>query len=217
MVMAMRGEKQLYFWTITFPLNTNDDTAFILLNKWLTRLRQEKMLRSYLWVSERQENGTIHFHMAVNHRMDVKRANKYMRASIMHCINDGSINFSRDQATKYNGVDISKNRKTRRVTNFARGKNARHLTSYLTKYVTKNDSKFKHLAWHSSRDYSNLVISVRFTCREIEASNALKLVSSEKILEGQYFKFFRWAKSPPPDLIRYLSQLNAGLLSYLSN
>ena len=109
-VNQMPGEKMLYFWTVTFPLKTTDDTAFVLLNKWLTRLRNENLLQNYLWISERQGNGTIHFHIAINQRLNVQKANKYMRASIMHCINAGEINYCRITAKNYNGVDIAKDR-----------------------------------------------------------------------------------------------------------
>ena len=138
----MRGEKMLYFWTITFPENTTDDTAYILLNKWLTRLRTEKMLKEYLWVGERQENNTIHFHMVINQKMNVQKANKYMRASIMHRINKGEIIYDRIAAMRYNGVDIAKDRKTKRVTNFAKQNKEKSLSNYLTKYVTKNNRTF---------------------------------------------------------------------------
>src|SRR3989304_8750072 len=116
----MSGEKMLYFWTVTLPPGTSDNIAFVLLNKWLTRLRQEKMIKEYLWISERQQNGTIHYHMVINRKMNVQKANKFMRASIMHCINDGSIIYDRNKATRYNGIDISKDRKTRKVINFAK-------------------------------------------------------------------------------------------------
>lgn len=210
-VLSMKGEKLLFFWTVTFPVGTPDDNAFVLMNKWLTRLRKERMLKSYIWITERQQNGTIHFHLAIPHRMDVKRANKYMRASIMHSINTQEVNLSRKQAMRYNGVDIAKNRKTRRVTNFAKGKNSRTLSHYLTKYVTKNNEEFDHLAWHSSRDFSNLIIAVRFTEREINRSNVWQFLNKDRKLEGEYYIFYSWNKEAPPDLIRYLSQLNQGL------
>lgn len=204
----MSGLKQLYFWTVTFPLKTTDDTAFLLLNKWLTRLRQEKMLKSYLWVSERQENGTIHFHIAIPHRMDVKKANKFMRASIMHCINAKEIDFTRDQAKNYNGVDISKDRKTRRVTNFAKRKKEKSLSNYLTKYISKNNEAFTHLAWHSSRDYSNIIISIRYTNHEALEMHIMQFVSTEKIFENEWCKFYRWSKSPPQFVLNQLSTIN---------
>ena len=47
-VNQMKGEKLLYFWTVSFPKGTTDNAAWLLLNKWLTRLRKEKMLHEYL-------------------------------------------------------------------------------------------------------------------------------------------------------------------------
>lgn len=204
----LSGEKLLYFWTITFPNNTTDDIAYILLNKWLTRLRQEKMLREYLWIAERQDNGTIHFHMVINQRMNVQKANRFMRASIMHCINKGEIQYSRTAAMKYNGVDICKDRKTKRVTNFAKQNKQKALSNYLTKYVTKNDGKFIHLAWHSSRGYSNIITAVRFTWNEYTKGNTEKLLDTENELTHEYYTFRRWKGSPPGDLLKYLGILN---------
>ena len=162
-VNQMKGEKLLYFWTITFPIRTSDDTAFILLNKWLTRLREENMLKEYLWIAERQENNTIHFHMVINRRMDIRKANKFMRASIMYSIKRKEVNWSFDSAMKYNGIDIAKNRKSKRIVNFAKAKCKKQLIIYLTKYISKNTTTFPHLAWHSSREYSNLIIAFRLT------------------------------------------------------
>jgi hypothetical protein len=216
MVNQMAGEKKLFFWTITFPEKTNDDTAFILLNKWLTRLRQEKMLRSYLWISERQKNGTIHFHIAIHQRICVQKANKFMRACIMHSINNGEINYSRIEAKNYNGVDISKNRKTRRVTNFAQKKNEKSLINYITKYVSKNNESFNHLAWHSSRDYSNLITAVRFTDKEYERVIFKQSISGEITFESEWFVFYKWIKEPPEILMRYLASTNQKALALLN-
>lgn len=207
-INQMKGEKLLYFWTVTFPEKTTDDTAYILLNKWLTRLRQEKMLKEYLWIAERQQNNTIHFHMVINQKMDVKKANKYMRASIMHSINKGEIQYDRTAATRYNGVDIAKDRKTRRVINFGKQNKQKSLTNYLTKYVTKNDGSFQHLAWHSSRGYSNLITAVRFTWNEYSNSKTESLLDNDNTIITEYYTFRRWKGSPPPDLLKYLGLLN---------
>jgi len=215
----MKGEKMLYFWTVTFPETTNDNTAYILLNKWLTRLRQEKMLKEYLWIAERQTGerlkdqskkatNTIHFHIVINQKMNVQKANKFMRASIMHCINKGEIEYSRQNAMRYNGVDIAKDRKTRKVINFAKQKKEKSLSNYLTKYVTKNDGSFQHLAWHSSRGYSNLITAVRFTWKEFSNSNTVNLLDQENVLTSEYYTFRRWKGSPPKDLLTYLGLLN---------
>lgn len=215
-VNQMKGEKMLYFWTITFPDKTSDDTAFILLNKWLTRLRQESMIKEYLWITERQQNGTIHFHMVINHKMNVYTANKYMRASIMHCINEGEINYSREAAKKYNGVDIAKDRKTKRVVNFAIKKKQKALSNYLTKYVTKNNSEFTHLAWHSSRGYSNLITQIRLTYLEISQLHLIDETDTTNKLDSQYFEFYRWKKEPPKLIMSYFTKVNQYIQSLLN-
>ena len=215
-VNQMQGEKKLFFWTITFPLLTTDDSAFILFNKWLTRLRRDLNLRSYLWVTERQKNGTIHFHIALHQRLCVQKANKFMRACLFTSIENNELQFSHDDAKKYNGIDISKNRKTRRVTNFALQKSEKSLVNYITKYVTKNEGKFKHLAWHSSRDYSNLVTSVRITLRELERWAVMQYVHAESIFTSEWFNFFKWLTKPPAPLLQHLAMVNQKVLSLLT-
>lgn len=214
-ICCQRGKKKLYFFTVTFPFGTSDDVAFILLNKWLTRLRQENLLQDYLWVSERQENGTIHYHIAIPHYLDVKKANKYMRASIMYSISKKEIDWARDSAKKYNGVDIAKNRKTKRITNFAVQNKAKSLQLYLTKYITKNDHKYSHLAWHCSRGFSRLILSYRLTAAEYAALNIAISLNTEKVFVQEYFTFTPYRGSPPAcvlDIIYYInflaSQLN---------
>lgn len=214
-VNQMKGEKMLYFWSISFPNGTQDDTAYILLNKWLTRLRTERMIREYLWIAERQENNTIHFHMVINHKMNVQLANKYMRASIMHSINKGEIVYDRIAAMRYNGVDIAKDRKTKRVTNFAKHNKQKSLTNYLTKYVTKNNSTFTHLAWHSSRGYSNLITAVRFTMSEYQKGRTEQLLDNDTPIIHEYYTFRRWKGSPPKDLLTYLGLLNHSIQTAL--
>jgi hypothetical protein len=207
-VNMMKGEKQLYFWTVSFPKGTKDNVGMILLNKWLTRLRTEKMIKEYLWISERQDNGTIHFHMVINRKMCVQKANKFMRASIMHCINNNEIEYNRVQAKNYNGVDIAKNRKSRRVINFAKEKNQKSLSNYLTKYCTKNNHSFQQLAWHNSREYSNLVIAIRFTAKEWISCYQKDLVNKENPIIHEYYSFYRWKGKPPNELLTYLADIN---------
>lgn len=212
----MKGEKQLYFWTISFPINTPDKTAHILLNTWLTRLRTEFNLKHYLWISERQQNGTIHFHLTIHQRICVKKANKYMRASIMHSINKKLIEYDRIAAMRYNGVDIAKDRKTGRVINFAKKSKQRSLTKYLTKYVTKNDQSFKQLAWHCSRSYSNLVTCVRVSSSEWLTTNTAAFFSTEPLFENEWVVFYKWKSEPTGEFLQYLSQVNSEILSQLN-
>jgi len=59
-----KGVPKLFFITISFPPCISDRVGYRLLNTWLTRLRKWRKKMSYLWVAERQKNGTIHFHCA---------------------------------------------------------------------------------------------------------------------------------------------------------
>ena len=216
-VLQMKGTKQLYFWTITFPKGTTDNTAFILFNKWLTRLRSEKMLKDYLWISERQKNGTIHFHITINQRLCVQKANRFMRACIMHSINNKEINYTRIQAKNYNGVDIAKDKFTKRVVNFAKENKQKALTSYLTKYITKNDSSFQHLAWHSSRGYSNLITQIRLTEREYQKAHISMQINEDGKLESEYFLFFRWKNKIPDSFLNHFAFINNHIVNISEN
>lgn len=227
-VNSMTTEKKLYFWTITFPPTTSDDTAFILFNKWLTRCRKELNLRSYLWVTERQTGerltdesrkatGTIHFHIALHQRICVQKANRFMRACIFTSIDNGEINYSRTQAKNYNGVDIAKDRNTKRVINFAKKNKQKSLVNYITKYVTKNNGTFTHLAWHSSRDYSNLITSIRITMEEYISSGFISRLQVKPTIISEWFSFFAWSSEPPSNLLAYLSFVNSKARSLFDN
>ena len=209
MINTMRGKKELYFWTVTFPKNTTDATAYRLYNIWLTTLRQKKWLREYIWVAERQQNGTIHFHIAIPHRLSVVAANRAMQTILATAARKKEIEFSVFQCKRYNGIDIAKNRTTRRVTNFAIKKGARSLSYYLTKYITKNDADFNHLAWHNSRGFSSLFTGITFTTNEFLGYGFRSLVNPSVIIDNEYFMFFAWKDEPPYAVTRHLYQLNS--------
>lgn len=215
-INTMRGKKELYFWTVTFPQGTPDEVAYRMLNIWLTSLRQYGLLKEYLWIAERQptnEFHTIHFHIAIPHRMPVQRANAMMRGTLKTFAKRGQVPYTVFQCNRYNGVDISKNRDTKRVTNFAIKKGSRALITYLTKYVTKNDAGFAHLAWHNSRGFSSLFTGLTFTVPEFVAHNFHHLINRAKAFATDFFTFIPWAAGPPEALQSHLYELN----SYLQN
>lgn len=216
MINSIRGEKELYFWTVTFPQGTGDDIAFRMYNIWLTSLRKYKLLKNYIWVAERQENGTIHFHIAIPHKMNVHRANAMMAGTLKTFAKRGEIPFHPNQCKRYNGVDIAKNRNTKRVTNFAIKKGSRTLVKYLTKYIAKNDGAFPHLAWHNSRGYSSLFTGIVLTLPEFEDLSLLPLLHEMKCFENDYFCFIPWVNDPPPWFTQHLYGLNSHLQSLLN-
>lgn len=209
-INTQRGKKELYFWTVTFPKGTSDDMCYRIFNIWLTSLRKYKMLREYLWVAERQDNGTVHFHIAIPHRMSVQRANAMMAGTLKTFARRGDIPFTVWQCARYNGVDIAKNRKTRRVTNFAVKKGSRALSHYLTKYVTKNDTEFTHLAWHNSRGYSQLFTGITFTIEEFRKLGFGFFMDRRRVYQvGDFARFIPWIDYPPPLFEEHLYKLNS--------
>jgi hypothetical protein len=214
---VMRSDKRwkkpvLFFWTVTFWNGAEDRICYQLFNTWLTTLRTKKMLHSYLWVAERQKNGTIHFHILIPHYMGVQRANGLMKESICNLIRKGTItNWNIHAAKRYNGVDIDKNRKTKKVVNFAEHGKQRSLARYLTKYVTKNETKLYRLPWHCSRDWSAMIVGVALTRGEVGRFITGKNLDPNK-LSGLYCDFYRWHGYPPDPLTKYLGALNYNML-----
>lgn len=146
-----QSRKFLAFYSISFPQNFPDEYAYQCFNTVKTRMRDECGLKSYLWVAERQKNGTIHFHMLTNTFMYIRKVNYFMATAIQTQVDENRIDVNFD-VSKYNGVDV------RHVNN-----NRKALNSYLTKYVSKNSAIFHRLPYHSSRDISELFTTESFT------------------------------------------------------
>lgn len=216
-INTMKGEKELYFWTVSFPAGLSDDIGYQVFNIWLTSLRQYGFLKEYLWIAERQQNKTIHFHIAIPHKMPVYKANAMMQGTLKTFAKRGLIPFTIHQCKKYNGVDIAKNRNTKRVTNFANKKGSKSLTVYLTKYITKNSGSFSHLAWHNSRGYSSLFTGVTFTVPEFINYGFNLLIDRRKKIVTEYFTFIPWQDTGPPRLLMdHLYKLNSYLQTVLN-
>ncbi len=206
-----QNKKELYFWSVSFPVKTSDETIYRLFNTWLTKLRQKKMLRQYLWVAERQGNGTLHFHLCIPHKMNAKVANREMMICLCNASKSGEIDYNIHACKRYNGVDISKNRKNRIVTNFALGKRGRRaLTNYITKYIPKNDGVFTHLAWHNSRGFSMLFTGITFTFDESRHKFMWRFYThSRAAVQNEYFAFYPWINGPPGQIEGELLKLNS--------
>lgn len=250
-INTQKGKKELYFWTVSFPEGSSDDACYQAFNTWLTTLRRPQkgkkgeklkpMLKEYLWVAERQMGDkaapgkkptlTTHFHIAVPHYMDVQKANAAMRTILKNLAKKGLIpgsvcgkngdQYYLPSIARYNGVDICKHKKTRRVINFAIKKGARALGHYLTKYVTKNDAgvaddfgniaipAFTHLAWHNSRGFSCLFTAVAFSIAEFKKHAFGFFLNRTKARTMEFATFVPWLFGPPPLLMNHLYQLNS--------
>ncbi|MCJ7449697.1 MAG: hypothetical protein MUO72_18640 [Bacteroidales bacterium] len=150
-----KSKNFLAFYSISFPCGLSDEICYKIFNTWLTRCRTNCSLKSYLWIAERQKNGTIHFHMLTNDYMPIIKVNGFM-ASCLASEREKGVDVLKEIKTEnYNGVDVKKV-----------DKNRKSLIGYLTKYITKNDIEFSHLPWHCSRDVSRLFTSINFDSSE---------------------------------------------------
>jgi hypothetical protein len=176
--------KNLYFLTISFPLYLDDDVAYRCFNSWLTNMRTHAGLKNYLWVAERQGNGTVHFHIFIGEFLWIGRANKAMKSALTTAYKNGDLTPEQFKSCKdYRGVHLSKDKKGK-VQNLRRikAKNQRKaIVNYIAKYVTKADEKneqvHKHLAWFCSRSFSRLKVSYMIT----DEASALQLLTDGNI------------------------------------
>jgi hypothetical protein len=212
---------QLYGITVSFPPCVTDELAYRALNIWLTRCRQSLKLENFLWVAERQGVGTIHYHILIPQYFNVQRANKFMADTLANFVRKGDLNWNLHAAKRYNGVDISKNRNTKRVTNFALGSNSKALALYITKYISKNENgrngekgkPFTRLAWHNSRGFSSVFTSVALTEAEAKYLQLRSYLNMERVFTTEYAVFIGWHQSPAAIFTRSLQLVNDCILN----
>ena len=194
------SKKFCAFYSISFPKGFPDALGYKIFNTWLTRCRKDANLRSYLWVAERQKNNTLHFHLITNNFMRISIVNGYMKECIRTQNNKENLGISKYIIDNYNGVDVDniweskKNRKAPKRLNKTEA--TRKISMYLTKYVTKNETKSDRLPWHCSRDISALFISINYTdvsmleIADLISNNPDAVISYQKeYFTMHFFKF----------------------------
>src|SRR5205085_4008895 len=129
----VRGNSYLGMLTVSFPPAVNDQAAAQALNTWFTALREKerRVLKNYLWVAERQKNGTIHYHILITSRVNIVYVNRAMKVVLCNMVRAGIINYPLAAMKRYNGVDLAKARKTRVVTNFCDPTSRKALAGYI--------------------------------------------------------------------------------------
>lgn len=213
-VSAMK-EPVLHMVTISFPTPggkqiVSDDQGFQYLNNWLTVCRETLHLRDYLFVSEYQPTtGTIHFHIMVPQYFNIVKANKVMVTILCNQVRKGALKWNLQAAKRYNGVDLDKDRKTKKVINFGEPKKRRNLVAYITKYCSKGKKPregeeakkgFPHLAWHNSRGFSSMFTGVSLTKAESVSLGIRGMLNFAKIFISEYFSWLPWSANIPPGI-----------------
>lgn len=153
-----RSQKFLAFYTVTFPAGFADDLCFRVWNIILTRCRQDLNLRSYLWVMERQRNGTIHYHMLTHDYMPIGRVNGFAAHAIDSLVTAGLGSWGNSSLFRYHGVDVRKICDARFRPRYLKlSEIVRSVARYLAKYMSKELSSESHRVWHCSRLVSALI------------------------------------------------------------
>lgn len=145
------------FITVSFPAGLPDVNCKQALNTWLTKLRSMDKYFNYIWIAERQKNGTMHFHIITKSFFNIKIINFHMAKTIDYIIKTNRLRDIRFSLTKYNGVDI---KVIYRV---------KELSQYVTKYVTKNDTEMEGYPSNCSKLISELFTRVQITDEEFKA------------------------------------------------
>lgn len=154
----------LAFYSVSFPAGISDDTAYKILNSCLSVLRKKHGLKSYLWVFERQENGTGHYHILTNDFMYIRDVNEVFASSIDYYVKRGEATWGKSSRIKYNGVDVKSVVKKGTTRNpLTRSEVIEKVTRYLSKYMSKQDAPCTHRVWFCSRAVSALFVSVSFS------------------------------------------------------
>lgn len=188
-VAAIGGIHKVKFTTITFPEGTNDKLAKKAFNIFLTRWRKIVPEISYLWTAERQKNGTLHFHMVHTHYTDIQKLNGFMRATLKNLANQIP-NYSKDQAGRYNGVDVGKKVYSKIG-----------IEKYLAKYLTKAQKSGINQPWHRSREMGQLATKVRINRERVEGLMGLAYLNADceditlRVFENDYCLFIAWPDS----------------------
>jgi hypothetical protein len=152
------GAQKIKLFTFTFPESTPDDICRKILNITLTRWRKSIPKLAYLWVAERQKNGTLHYHLLTDRWIDVRMVNGWIQSSLRNLGSCVPWKVA-DQVTRYNGFDVAK-REDGTKEKFYTGKGAE---KYVIKYLTKTDLTSISQPWHCSRNISRLSVKVRLS------------------------------------------------------
>jgi hypothetical protein len=142
-----RCYKRLSFVTLTFLNKVSDEEAIILLRKFIDNAKKRSDDFQYIWVVERQTKNTVfegnpHFHMITNKYWKIEKwLNYWIDLQLKNGIKPREEGYKPSSA--FDVKQLSTN-------------NARSLSSYVTKYVTKNNAKFKCQVWNCSKKVSQL-------------------------------------------------------------
>ncbi|WP_029034235.1 rolling circle replication-associated protein [Salinimicrobium terrae] len=165
-----RCYKRLSFVTLTFLNKVSDEEAVNILRKFLDNAKKRSKDFEYVWIAERQTKndafkGNVHFHMITNKYWRVEKWwNYWIELQIKNGIKPRKKDFKPSSAFDVKQLNSS---------------NIRSIASYVTKYVTKNDAKFKCQVWNCSKRVSELYTDFYTTTEFTDQFKRLNAVLKE--------------------------------------
>ena len=165
-----RTQKRLSFVTLTFLNSVTDEVAVNILRKFIDNVKKRSDDFQYLWVVERQTKnnefkGNPHFHMITNKYWKIEKWwNYWLTLQQKNGIIPRDKNFKPSSAFDVKQLNSS---------------NIQRITSYVTKYVTKNNEKFKCQVWNCSRKVSELYTDFYTTTEFTDQFKRLNAISKE--------------------------------------
>ncbi len=142
-----RCYKRLSFVTLTFLNKVSDEQAVNLLRKFIDNAKKRSENFQYVWVAERQTKndvfeGNVHFHMITNKYWKIEKWwNYWIDLQVKNGVKPRDNDYKPTSA--FDVKQLNSN-------------NIQSIASYVTKYVTKNDAKFKCQVWNCSKGVSQL-------------------------------------------------------------
>lgn len=228
------SKKFLAFYSISFPASIKDDEIYIIFNRWLTNCRKRYGLNTYVWVAERQNNKTLHFHLLTNNYMQISDVNRAMSAAIQTSVKNGRASWGASSSTLYNGVDVDSiqhqkkrqyetremyRKRMKRAFKHSIKERVNWATSYMTKYMTKQDETFTHLASHCSRNISQLFTSIILSDNDID--NYLSMLDDNaenyKVIEKERLTIYVFKKVQIDIIYSMIDKLNNYLYEMYNN
>lgn len=208
----------LAFYSVSFPAGMEESVVCRVWNKILTRWRRDCGLKSYVWVAERQSNGTRHYHLLTNNWMRIQDCNKIAAVSIDGEVAKGTASWGNSSLSLYNGVDVKRVRaRSTGVSESVTSSMVRQVTRYITKYISKSSNESAYRLWHCSRNVSALV--VRASVEEadfVEAvSNAEAHGSRVRVWKCEYANVVLCDLSGEDVFRFYVSRVNNVIWDYL--
>ena len=195
-VCLSRSRKFLAFYSVSFPSGTADEVVSKIWNASLTSLREKLGLKSYIWVMERQSNGTMHYHMLTNDYMPVRAVNTVVADCIDYYVKKGVTSWGNSSVTRYNGVDVENISKRVRSQNPAYASNAyRMVVKYVTKYMSKNRAEESRRQWHCSRVVSALFVTAYLSVDEanILFEDDADILRNRKVVQTEFAELILFA------------------------